>query len=141
MSKLAAIVVSAVALFDAAPSCKPAQTDECGGYRGSYYFGYRSDILSPIALRTSVSRTGVGTELNEPKTKCSIVAHESYDLVACPGEETGDPDQGEHFPGCGEVFCIQALSYPPTLWFELEIPESGCDGADHITMEEIELPL
>jgi len=136
MSKLiAAIVAGALSLFDVAPSCKPVYVDKCSTYRGNYSLSQYTDVSSPVALRMTVSKTGVGAELNEPKSKCSIVPHESYKLVSCAGAESV---MGEDFPGCGDVFCIQVLS-DLQLWFELKIPETGCDVRDSIDLEEIEL--
>lgn len=137
MSKLAAILVTSVlGMFDVAPSCKPIHVDECAPYRGLHEFYPFTDYSRDIGLRMYVQQQGSPGEHNEPKSKCSIIPHESYEVVTCPGADLAT--QGENFPGCGDVFCVRVRSNP-LLWYELEVPETGCDPRDSIRMEEIAL--
>jgi|SRR6187402_1236041 len=135
MNSFAAVMIGVVALCDATPSCQPADEVECEPQRGYYYLGYRPDDASPIALRMTANRTSVEAGLYEPEPKCSITPDESYEVVACPGTQA--TSTAEHVPGCGDTFCIRVLSYPPTLWFELGIHESGCALYDGVSMEEL----
>jgi hypothetical protein len=137
MSKLAALAaMSVMALLDTAPSCKPIHVDECAPYRRLHEFYPLTDYSRDIGLRMYVRQQGNAGEFNEPKEKCSIVPDESYEVVTCPGADLAT--QGENFPGCGDVFCVRVRSNP-LLWYELEVPETGCDPRYNIQMEGVEL--